>query len=82
MISLTRNQSRDERIISQYKILYFYKIFRLIIIAIIITYFIGCFWFLFCTLQNNALKRQYETDDEGMFILEDDIRMNTFINEF
>lgn len=27
-------------------LLYLYKIFRLIIIAIIITYFIGCLWYL------------------------------------
>lgn len=30
-------------------LLYVYKIIRLIIIAIIITYFIGCFWWLICS---------------------------------
>ena len=33
-------------------LLYFYKIFRLIIIAIIITYFIGCFWYLMSDTAN------------------------------
>lgn len=35
------SSSRDERIVAQYMLMYFYKIFRLIIIAIIITYFLG-----------------------------------------
>ena len=42
--SLMQNSSRDEKIVAQYMLLYIYKIFRLIVIAIIITYFIGCFW--------------------------------------
>ena len=41
------NSSRDERIVAQYMMLYIFKIFRLIIIAMIITYFIGCIWFYF-----------------------------------
>lgn len=44
--SFLSNQSRDEKILLKYMLLYFYKIFRLIIIAVIITYFIGCFWWL------------------------------------
>jgi hypothetical protein len=36
--------------------MYVYKIFRLIIIAIIITYFIGCAWFYFCHI---------DVDEEG-----------------
>ena len=40
------NSSSDEKIVAQYMLLYFYKIFRLIIIAVIITYFIGCGWYL------------------------------------
>ena len=48
------NSSRDEKIVAQYMLLYVYKIFRLIIIAIIITYFIGCFWFYFCTLYKDV----------------------------
>ena len=46
-----QNSSRDEKIVAQYMLLYIYKIFRLIVIAIIITYFIGCFWWYFCNTQ-------------------------------
>ena len=54
--ALMSNSSRDERIVAQYMMLYIYKIVRLIIIAIIITYFIGCFWYMFCVLytENQA----------------------------
>lgn len=44
--SFFENSSRDERIVAQYMMMYAYRIFRLVIIAIIITYFIGCFWFM------------------------------------
>ena len=33
--------------------MYSYKIFRLIIIAIIITYFVGCFWYLISSSLNS-----------------------------
>ena len=51
--SLMSNSSRDERIMQHYFLLYVYKIFRLIIIAIIITYFIGCVWWYFCDSQRS-----------------------------
>jgi len=51
--SLMSNSSRDEKIVAQYMLLYIYKIFRLIVIAIIITYFIGCFWWYFCNSQKD-----------------------------
>ena len=52
--------------------LYVYKIFRLIIIAIIITYFIGCIWFMFCNIYNdqpdspmpNSFIKKNELDKE------------------
>lgn len=50
--SFLSNQSRDEKIVLKYMLLYFYKIFRLIIIAVIITYFIGCFWWLLSSSLN------------------------------
>lgn len=40
------SQSRDERIRAQYRLMYVYKIFRLIVLASILTYFLGCLWFL------------------------------------
>ena len=46
---MSDNQAGDEKIETQYMLLYVYKIIRLIIIAIIITYFVGCFWWLFCS---------------------------------
>ena len=46
---LNNNSSREEKIVTQYILMYFYKIFRLIIIAVIITYFIGCIWFFLST---------------------------------
>lgn len=45
MKNLMTTSTRDERIVAQYMILNIYKIFRLIIIALIITYFIGSAWF-------------------------------------
>lgn len=45
--SLFENNSQEERIMIQYTVMYGYKIFRLFIIAIIITYFSGCFWYMF-----------------------------------
>lgn len=62
------NQSRDEKIVAQYMMLYVYKIFRLIIIAIIITYFIGCIWFFFCTLYHK------ENSDDMDFIKKYDLK--------
>ncbi len=44
--SLFENSSRDERIAAQYMLRYIYKIFRLILIALIITYFVGLFWYI------------------------------------
>lgn len=41
--------SDDEKIIVQQMIEYAYQMFRLIIYAIIATYFTGCFWFLIVT---------------------------------
>ena len=35
----------DKQIVKQYLYLYIYNMFRLILIAVILTYFIGCFWF-------------------------------------
>ena len=40
--------------------MYVYKIIRLIIIAVIITYFIGCFWFYYCNIE--------VTDDTDTFV--------------
>ena len=39
---------KDENIEKQNMMVYFFKIFRLIIVAITIAYFTGCFWYMFC----------------------------------
>lgn len=44
-------ESREENITMQYVMLYVFKIFRLIILAMIITYFIGCLWWYLCSLK-------------------------------
>ena len=44
--SLFENNSQEERLMMQYLVMYAYKIFRLFIIAFIITYFSGCVWYL------------------------------------
>ena len=54
---MSSNSSRDEQIVAQYMILNVYKIFRLIIIAIITTYFLGCSWFWYCTQYNHLTDR-------------------------
>ncbi|CDW72458.1 cation channel family protein [Stylonychia lemnae] len=48
-----RSSNRQDRIVAQYILMYSYKIFRLIIIAIIITYFVGCFWYLISSNLNS-----------------------------
>jgi len=60
--SLVSSSSREDKIIQQYFFLYIYKIFRLVIIAIIITYFIGCIWWYFCNQQYNDPKKKGENN--------------------
>ena len=48
MSGSSKSGQRDEKIVTRYIVLYVYRIIRLIIIAMFITYFIGCFWFYFC----------------------------------
>jgi len=65
--SLMSNSSGDEKIVRQYMLLYVYKILRLIIIAIIITYFIGCFWWYLCNSglnEGNNFIKYNELDDK------------------
>ena len=48
--------------------MYFYKIFRLIIIAVIITYFIGCIWFFLSTNTTDVTIPRDENDNPRTFI--------------
>ena len=69
--SFFENSSRDERIVAQYMLMYVYKIFRLIIIAIIITYFVGCFWYLISSELNgnreDTFVKEFELEEESNF---------------
>jgi hypothetical protein len=51
--SYFENSTRADRMQSQYIAMYTYKIFRLIVIVFLITYFIGCFWWLIVRYINN-----------------------------
>lgn len=54
--ALSNSSSRDERIVAQYMMLYIYKILRLNIIAIFITYLIGCLWYFICFLIDQEIN--------------------------
>ncbi len=46
------NSAREDRIVVQYIFMYIYRAFRLVIIALLITYFLGCFWYLISSFLN------------------------------
>ena len=62
--SFLENSSRDERIVAQYMMMYAYRIFRLVIIAIIITFFVGCFWFM----VSNDLNYDSDIEEGNTFV--------------
>lgn len=61
--SLFESSTRQDRIVAQYVLMYVYKIFRLIIIAIIIIYFTGCVWYLIVSSVNTT-----DADIQASFI--------------
>jgi len=68
--SFFESSNRKDRIVAQYILMYSYKIFRLIVIAIIITYFVGCFWYLMSHQLNdpddpNTFIKSFGLDAEG-----------------
>ncbi len=52
--SLFENSTRQNRIVSQYILMYSYKIFRLVVMAVIIIYFVGCIWYLVSQMVNKT----------------------------
>ena len=52
--SILETMQREDRIVAQFMLLYVFRIFRLVIIAFFITYFIGCFWYLISDNLNSA----------------------------
>lgn len=70
MKSFFDNNSRDERIVAQIMLMYAYKIIRLIIIAIIITYFVGCSWYFISNELNpesdeDTFVKVFEIDNDN-----------------
>jgi hypothetical protein len=66
--SLFENNSQEERIMMQYLLMYGYKIFRLFIIAFIITYFSGCLWYLIVSVyddkEQNSFYYKFKLDEK------------------
>ena len=52
--SYYENSTRADRLQSQYAAMFVYRIFRLIIIAFMITYFVGCCWWFLVRNINSA----------------------------
>lgn len=57
--SLFDSNSQEDRITVQYIVMYIYKVFRLFIIAIIITYFTGCVWFLSADISRETRELSF-----------------------
>jgi len=62
--SILDSLQREDRVAYQFVLLYAFRIFRLVIIAAFITYFIGCFWFLI----SDNLNRQSDVRDKLTFV--------------
>ncbi|CAI2360541.1 unnamed protein product [Moneuplotes crassus] len=70
--SFMENPSRSQRIVTQHMIMYCLKILRLVAVAIVITYFIGCFWFFISNElhhadNNKTFVKNFELDKEDSF---------------
>ena len=57
---LDNDSAQEDRILLQYFFLYCFKIFRLCIIAFIITYFMGCLWFTLISSAMDGSTNFYE----------------------
>lgn len=62
--SILENLQREERIVAVYMFMYVYRIFRLVIIAFFITYFIGCFWYMI----SDNLNSEYDVKNRRTFV--------------
>ena len=63
--SFQNKNSDDQTIVQQYFILYIYNIVRLIIIAIMITYFIGCFLYF---MSHELNPKEDRENPEGSLV--------------
>ena len=48
-----KKETDDSTLLGQYMTLFYYNVFRLLLIAYIITYFLGCFWYYLSLNQRN-----------------------------
>ena len=54
-------ESREGNITMQYILIYVFKMIRIVLLALIITYFIGCFWYAVCELiKESHGKKPYQ----------------------
>ena len=51
--SYYENSTRSDRLQSQYIVMYAFRIFRLVVIATLLTYMIGCFWWVISQVVNS-----------------------------
>ena len=55
--SYYENSTRSDRLQSQYMVMYAFRIFRLVVIASLITYMIGCTWWVISLITNNEVQK-------------------------
>ena len=48
------SSGREDKLVAQYMMMHIYRIYRLAIIALLITYFVGCLWYFLSSSLNNA----------------------------
>lgn len=62
--SILENLQREERIVAMFLFMYVFRIFRLVVIAFFITYFIGCFWYMI----SDNLNTDYDVEKRMTFV--------------
>ena len=77
--SILENLQREERIVAMFLFIYVYRIFRLVIIALFITYFIGCFWYMISDNLNHDWDIKNSKTFVTFFHLEDDTNWRKLI---
>lgn len=77
--SILENLQREERIVAMFLFMYVYRIFRLLVIAFFITYFIGCFWYMISDNLNSDYDREHRMTFVTFFNLEDDTNWRKLI---
>jgi hypothetical protein len=58
MIESFFSEIKNKKLILLFNVRYFYKIFRLLSIALIMTYFVGCFWYMYCEIFSHYYEEE------------------------